>query len=518
MQRWISNRKSNYVPPHLLGQEEEPCLPRTKPERPCGTRAMILCIALLCLLLIALNLYGFQCSEQRLPPSAPVQSRKPTFILYGRNVDSGYLRHVLTVFERLGFQRGENHSDWDVLWGHDYPFRDMYPLLKNLRPHQKVNHFPGSGYITNKLELSTSQLSHVPKAFKIPQDKELLLKYAKANPNSLFVQKNNNHRGIVIKHLDELDLNMNGTFVQEYLSKPLLIDGHKFDIGIYTILTSIDPLRVYAYNGDVLFRFCPERYHPFDPAKLDKYVVGDDYLPIWEVPSLKEYYLDLGFSMKDSFDAYIRSKGKDPQKVWNQVHEAIRNICLLKEPLIIQSAKHYRSTSNFFEMVRFDFVIDEDLNVFVMEANMSPNLSSAHFPPNRLLYEQVLFNMFGLVGIGRMIKAESLKVRSPEEEDMHVSTKNVMVFPEQCHHKLCESCIAPECQLCKHCLTPHTLAKLKVAYREHVNRQDCRRVFPPAMDPVTANRTLILEGYLPENQLMYRWFQGKCLLDSSWCS
>ena len=56
-------------------------------------------------------------------------------------------------------------------------------------------------------------------------------------------------------------------------------------------------------------RFCPEKYHPFDENKVDKYVVGDDYLPLWKVPSLKHYYTDLGFGMKDSFNAYIVSQG-----------------------------------------------------------------------------------------------------------------------------------------------------------------------------------------------------------------
>ena len=32
---------------------------------------------------------------------------------------------------------------------------------------------------------------------------------------------------------------------------------------------------------------------------------------------------------------------------------------------------------------------------------MSPNLSSAHFPRNKLMYEQVVFSMFSLVGIAR---------------------------------------------------------------------------------------------------------------------
>lgn len=55
-------------------------------------------------------------------------------------------------------------------------------------------------------------------------------------------------------------------------------------------------------------------------------------------------------------------------------------------------------------MARFDFVLDSDLNVYLMEANMSPNLSSGHFPPNKLLYENVLFGLFGLVGLGKRTK------------------------------------------------------------------------------------------------------------------
>jgi tubulin monoglycylase TTLL15 len=61
--------------------------------------------------------------------------------------------------------------------------------------------------------------------------------------------------------------------------------------------------------------------------------------------------------------------------------------------------------------MRFDFVIDEDLNIYLLEANMSPNLSSAHFPPNQLLYEQVLYNMMGLLGLGERVHKDSLAVR-----------------------------------------------------------------------------------------------------------
>ena len=52
----------------------------------------------------------------------------------------------------------------------------------------------------------------------------------------------------------------------------------------------------------------------------------------------------------------------------------------------------------FFEMVRFDFVVGSNLQIYLMEANMSPNLSSKHFALNRRLYEQVrsLTNCFHL--------------------------------------------------------------------------------------------------------------------------
>lgn len=57
----------------------------------------------------------------------------------------------------------------------------------------------------------------------------------------------------------------------------------KFDLGIYVAVTSLHPLRVYYYDGDILLRFCPDTYEPFDPNNENKYVVGDDYVPAWQV-------------------------------------------------------------------------------------------------------------------------------------------------------------------------------------------------------------------------------------------
>ncbi|KAF0296186.1 Tubulin polyglutamylase TTLL7 [Amphibalanus amphitrite] len=393
--------------------------------------------------------------------------RPPRVWVAGNKVDSGYLKHVLNVFERLGYERG-SEEDFDVLWSHPYPFRIYNDTLIARKSHQKVNHFPGSGFITSKVELSTSGIKHIPIAFKMPKEKEQLLDYAKKNPQTLFVQKSNSHRDIQIKSVDAADLDANSTFFQEYIGNPLLVDGHKFDIGIYTVMTSLDPLRVYIYWGDVLLSTW----------------VGDEYLPIWKVPSLSRYHNELKLGHRESLNAFLRSQGSKPEKIWSQIEESIRSVYLVKEPSMIRASRRFGSTRQFFEMVRFDFVVDDELNVYLMEIRCC-------------------------VPTGRSPGPVS---------DMLATDKELAVFGLECGSPTCTDSCGGVCRVCLPCLTIPQKAFLRQAVDEHLNRHLTRRILPPQTTVEEARTGLEgLQNLSSTNQLMHLWFRGKCLLERSWC-
>jgi tubulin monoglycylase TTLL15 len=314
------------------------------------------------------------------------------------------LRTMKRVFNRIGHEmvNGSERSDWDVLWSIEYPFKLFENEMKNLTKHQKVNHFPGINYITFKAFMVTNNnFDFIPKSFEFPHMIEKFQKFIAENPEKKFVRKAGSNRGVKNVEKSEIEFGKteNNDFYQEFIENPLLIENHAFDLGVYVVISSINPLRVYRHKTEVLLRFCPEVYHPFDSKNKEKYVVYETQKTIFDIPTLKDLCSKMGFSFKASFDNHLKSRGFDVNEFWARIDEIIVQLTLSNEKNFIKETEKFATADHFFELLRFDFVIDDNLKIYLMEANMSPNLTPAddRFEGHSESYEKVVYDTLNLI-------------------------------------------------------------------------------------------------------------------------
>jgi tubulin monoglycylase TTLL15 len=238
--------------------------------------------------------------------------------------------------------------------------------------------------------------------FELPDDQEEFDEFIRENPHKKILEKNIFNRGVKIidvKNLEPKDEH----FYQEFMDDPFLIDGHAFDFGVYVLITSFDPIRAYRFNEDVLLRFCSEKYHPFDPENRNKYVVKDGSIPAFEMPSFAEPSKKFSFSSKVMFENEIKKLKFDVKKFWTRIDRAIAQVVANAESRVVNGLLEKNlSSHNLFELVRFDIILDAELNPFVVEVNMSPNLTPAaeKYERNALIYEQLIYNVVKMIGGG----------------------------------------------------------------------------------------------------------------------
>jgi len=142
-----------------------------------------------------------------------------------------------------------------------------------MQPHQRINHFPGSTEITRKDRLALNirraqdrfgkrEFNFVPDTFILP-DMKIDFQEASSQRKTLWIVKPcaaSQGKGIFISGNPEevISYQSDSTLpcvVSQYVMNPLLINGYKFDLRVYVLVTSFDPLlTLYVYN-EGLVRF-----------------------------------------------------------------------------------------------------------------------------------------------------------------------------------------------------------------------------------------------------------------------
>lgn len=194
---------------------------------------------------------------------------------------------ILTAAANKGWRLIHDHDSLsekrgcNIYWIDTPCINDFFQMLQ---PWQCINHFPGMTNITRKarmcqnLELMRKKFpkeySFYPKTYCLPRDLHVFRKNfgPDGKADHVYIIKPDGGaqgKGIFLTK-DANDIPHNKLCVaQHYILNPLLIDGKKFDLRIYVLVTSCKPLRVYLFN-DGLVRICAEEFARPNTANLEE--------------------------------------------------------------------------------------------------------------------------------------------------------------------------------------------------------------------------------------------------------
>ena len=157
----------------------------------------------------------------------------------------------------------------------------------------------------------------------------------------------------------------NQTIIQKYIENPLVINGRKFDIRQWVLVTDLNPLTVWIFETPY-FRFGAENYHIDDFKNVFSQLTGNSIAKHSEKFNTGEIEGDMWEN--EQFKEFLEKKyGGNP---WNEIQKKIEKIVILS----LESAKHKLfNRKNNFELFGFDIMLDDKLNVYLIEINASPD-------------------------------------------------------------------------------------------------------------------------------------------------
>lgn len=234
-------------------------------------------------------------------------------------------------------------------------------------------------------------------------------KHCKHNMWILKPANMNQGQGIhIVTNLKELKAAINGKqgnsswIVQKYIERPLLYRGRKFDIRVWVLVT--DSADAFLYK-DGYIRTSSEEY---TLNSKENYVhLTNNCLQVHNVnyskhePGNTLSYEALKEFLEKAYD-HCKLKPDFERDILSRIKDIVIDTVLAIKPSIVATAKKRGST---FELLGYDFMIDEDLRVWLIEANTNPYLGIPNAYIGRVL-PRMLDDLFDLV-IGGEHKEEN---------------------------------------------------------------------------------------------------------------
>jgi len=319
---------------------------------------------------------------------------------------------IRRLLEDNGFIECRGNEEWTILWSSGHIKLSNY---EKLNKYQKMNHFPRSNEITRKdlLYKNLSKLKELfpgtkfdffPESYILPNEYTFLKEKMEKNPSQLWIVKPvslSQGRGIFLtKNISEIPSNYS-YIASRYINNPFLINKKKFDLRIYAFVTSIMPLRIYRFN-EGLTRFSANNYNSDKNdrcAHLTNYAVNKNNKNY--IQNNEPFDIDYSSSKwtLTSFKQYLEEHNINSELIFDKIDDIIIKTLISSENSLINAISKYCAyQENCFELYGFDILIDDNLNCWLMEVNLSPNL---HFdaPIDLKIKGEMIAEIFDIIRV-----------------------------------------------------------------------------------------------------------------------
>lgn len=346
---------------------------------------------------------------------------------------------IARTFTTAGFKLTEGNN-WNAYWG------QPCDQVKEMNKYQKTNHFPGCWSLGRKDNLwrnlqrmkrnFPNEYNFVPNTYLLGADYQRFLTAREgADSKTLWIMKpcaSACGRGIkLVSKRSKIKKNPH-FLVSEYISNPHLINGLKYDLRLYVLVSCYDPLKIYLHK-EGLVRFATRPYTASLKSVSERYV----HLTNWSVNKESENFVKNTNTHKDdegskwSLTALRRKyqeMGIDSETLWKKIRDIIIKTIISVEPHMLEglnrTAEH---RNNCYELYGFDVLVDANLKPWLMEVNVCPSLNSST-PLDKKIKTTVIcdtMNLLGFLPYDKKKADEEKKNKNPGVEGRKYQSKNI---------------------------------------------------------------------------------------------
>ncbi|EAX89347.1 Tubulin-tyrosine ligase family protein [Trichomonas vaginalis G3] len=287
--------------------------------------------------------------------------------------------------------------------------------FKALKPWQKVNHFFSVDLIGRKDEfhqrmlelrdrIGNDETQFYQESYLLPDDFEKIMTAWSTSPMWILKPRaSSKGQNIEIRDSKEQSYPPYPYLVQKYLDRPFLILRRKFDIRFYTLVTGVEPLRIYIHRHG-LGLFCTTKYDKSAGVKdprmhITNWEVNKDSKAFVRAHGIEETEEDSKWSLPFFFN-WLSKNGYNSDEIKKHMEYAAVKATIAGMDKVREShIKVIKDRHQSFELLGIDMLLDENLNPYVVEINVSPGMSGTDSELDKWMKTEVLMDTYNMAKI-----------------------------------------------------------------------------------------------------------------------